>query len=235
MAGIRRRKDRKKGWIVDCRDIPGGRRITVDTREAAELLRAQMIQDVQQGLLVGQDADMTLDQYADRWLEQIASSVDPGTLASYRDILRLHIRPIFGKAMLREIRRGHIKALLAKKRGEGLSKNYVRLIRATLSVLLGDAVDDEILKVNVALGINRRGRRAPDSMSPVDRKKKVRAMTYEQLATFLEAVNAKCSRRGRVLFLLLADAGVRPGEGCGVRWSDFDPVSQTLRGACQQE
>ena len=229
MASIRRRKDRKGGWIVDCRDVPGGRRVTVATREQAELLRSQMVQEAQQAMPSVEDPDITTDAYTDRWLEQIGASVDPGTLASYRDTLRLHIRPTLGKAMLRSIHRGHIKALLAKKRGEGLSKNSVRLIRATLSVMLGDAVDDGILRVNPALGIARKGRKTPDSISQSDRKKKIRPMDYPQLATLVEKVNATCSRRGRVLFLLLADAGVRPGEACGVQWTDFDAVGQRLR------
>jgi len=229
MASIRRRRDRKSGWIVDCRDVPGGRRFTVDTREQAELLRSKMIQESQQAALPVQDRDITLDAYADRWLEQIASSLDPRTTASYGDTLRLHIRPIFGKEMLRTLHRGHIKALLAKKRATGLSKNSVRLIRATLSVLLSDAVDDVILTVNPALGLYQKGRKTPDSISQTDRKKKIKAMTYEQLATFLAVSSVRCSRRSRVLYLLLADAGLRPGEACAVQWSDFDTISRTLR------
>ena len=95
MASIRRRKDRKSGWVVDCRDVPGGRRLTVTTREQAEALRAEMVKQGQQAMPSTQDRDITLDAYADRWLEQITSSVEPRTLASYRENLRLHIRPIW--------------------------------------------------------------------------------------------------------------------------------------------
>jgi integrase len=229
MASIRRRRDRKSGWTVDCRDIPGGRRLTAATREEAELLRAKMIQESQQGAPVIQDRDITVDEYADRWLEQIASSVDERTVEGYRDTLRLHIRPILGRLMLRALLRGHCKVLLAKKRADGLSKNSVRIIRATLSVLLSDAVDDGILMVNPALGINRKGRKSPDSISQADRKKNIKAMTHEQLATFLTFSSARCSRRNHVLHLLLADAGLRPGEACAVKWSHFDGVAKTVR------
>jgi integrase len=229
MASIRRRKDRKSGWIVDCRDVPGGRRLTVATREEAELLRADMVKQSQQAGPVVQDRDITVNAYADRWLEQIASSVDERTVTGYRDTLRRHIRPFLGKLMLRALLRGHCKALLAKKRAEGLSKNSVRLIRATLSVMLSDAVDDAILMVNPVLGINRKGRRSPDSISHADRKKNIKGMTHEQLATFLVFSSALCSRRDQVLFLLLADTGLRPGEACAVQWPDFDAVTRTLR------
>ena len=59
MASIRRRKDRKSGWIVDCRDVPGGHRVTVATREEAELLRAKFIQEAQQAMPSAQDRDIT--------------------------------------------------------------------------------------------------------------------------------------------------------------------------------
>ncbi len=229
MASIRRRKDRQKNpWIVDCRDVPGGRRLAVATKEEAELLRAKMVSESQQAQPPVQDRDITLDAYADRWLEQVSSSLDPRSIDAYRANLRLYIRPIFGSTKLRSIHRGHIKALLAKKRNDGLSKNSVRMIRATLSVLLGDAVEDVILQVNPALGVGRRGRK-PDAVTPADRQKQIRVMTHEQLATFLATANAKCSRRNAVLFLLLADTGVRPGEGCALKWSDVDPVRRTLQ------
>lgn len=119
--------------------------------------------------------------------------------------------------------------MLAKKRTEGLSKNSVRIIRATLSVMLSDAVDDGILMVNPVLGINRKGRKSPDSISQADRKKSIKAMTHEQLATLLTFSSARCSRRNHVLHLLLADAGLRPGEACATMWSDYDAAAKTLR------
>src|SRR6266540_7568612 len=231
MASIRRRKNRRaKPWVVDAFDATGQRRrVAARTREEAETIRAKLVQEAQQAAPVIEDRDITLDAYADRWLDQIASSVDPRTAASYGATLRLHIRPVFGKMLLRALHRGHIKALLARKRAQGLSKNGVRLIRATLSVMLSDAIDDMIVVANAALGINRKGRKTPDSMSLADRKKNVKAMTYEQLATFLAVSAARCSCRNAVYFLLVADAGLRPGEACAIQWPDFDLAGQTLR------
>src|SRR5262245_7570439 len=163
MASIRRRKDRSS-WVVDCRGVPGGRRVVVKTREQAEFVRAEMIRQSQQAQPVTQDRDIKLAEFSTRWLDQITASVEPKTLASYRQNLRLHIVPAFGAAKVRAIHRGHIKALLAQKRAEGLSRNSVRLIRATLSVMLGDAVDEGILQINPASGIGRRGRKSPDTI-----------------------------------------------------------------------
>ena len=94
----------------------------------------------------------------------------PRTLRSYRELLEQHVLPALGASNLQEIRRRHVKDLLADKSRAGLSKNTIRLIRTALSVVLGDAVDDELLEVNVALGAGRRGRRRPDTMSAIERR-----------------------------------------------------------------
>src|SRR5437016_4048355 len=162
--GVRRRKDHKSGWTADGREFPGGRRLSFHTREEAVLAYAEMSHESRQARPPVEDRDITLNAYADRWLEQVASSLDPRSIDAYRANLRLYIRPAFGDVKLRVIHRGHVKALLATKRNDGLSKNSVRMIRATFSVLLGDAVEDGILHVNPALGVGRRGRK-PDAVT----------------------------------------------------------------------
>src|SRR5207244_4581343 len=116
-------------------------------------------------------------------LEQIG--VRPRTLTSYRKNLTRHILPVYGAWKVREIHRGHVKQLLAAKRLAGLGKNSVRLIRATFSVMLGDAVEDGVLVINPALQIERRGRRRhAHTVTAVERQERLRAMTVLQLETF---------------------------------------------------
>ena len=71
--------------------------------------------------------------------------------------------------------------------------------------------------------------RARTRISQADRKKNVKAMTHEQLATFLTFSSARCSQHNHVLHLLSADAGLRPSEACAVKWSDFDALGKTVR------
>lgn len=230
MASIRKRKDRP-GWLVDYFDATGRRRrLTVETREQAEQLRADKVKESRQAAPAVEDPNITLTAYAERWQTQIAASVAPRTAASYAQILRLHILPAFGRFRLRDLHRGHIKALLAQKRTDGLSKNSVRLIRAALSVLLGDAVEDGLLAANPVLLLERRSRRKrPDAITQAERRKHIRPLTYEQLATFLAAAEARCSRRDLTLFLTMADTGLRPGEALALQWEDFDAADRTLR------
>jgi integrase len=118
--------------------------------------------------------------------------------------------------------------LLSRKRGDGLSKNTVRLIRATLSVLLADAVEDGILTMNPTLGLARRGRKTPDSISQAERQRKIRPLSHEQLTSLLGYMHHHCPPSEYTLFLLLADTGMRPGEALALAWDDFDETGRTL-------
>jgi DNA-binding transcriptional ArsR family regulator len=83
-----------------------------------------------------------LKDYAAQWLQSI--DVAPKTRACYAESLKTYILPVLGPLIVRKIHRQHIRGLLAKatkRDGTPLSQNSRRLIRATLSVMLGDAVD----------------------------------------------------------------------------------------------
>jgi integrase len=156
----------KDVWLVDFFDATGKRRrVTAPTRAAAELLFAEKVAQSRQAAPPVQDPDISVARYAAGWLEEVRTTLEPRTHRSYAQLLRLHILPAFGGMKLRALHRGHIKALLNEKRRLGLSKNTVRLIRATLSVLLSDAVDAGIIFANPASGIARRGRKRADAVT----------------------------------------------------------------------
>jgi hypothetical protein len=73
--------------------------------------------------------------------------VAPKTPRSYRQLLELHVLPSLGRLKLRDLRRRHVKALLLDKRIKRYAKDSVRLMRAALSSVLSDAVDEDIITV----------------------------------------------------------------------------------------
>jgi integrase len=149
---------------------------------------------------------------------------------------------------LRELHRRHVKALVAAKRAArlprkttkdvaraddeapasgGYSKNTVRLIRAALSTVLSDAVDDGYLTTNPAFGAGRkRGKRA-EALTQAERLQKIRPLSWADLDALL--ADAASDRRHYALFATLVKTGLRPGEGFALRPMDIDFKNQTLR------
>jgi integrase len=129
---------------------------------------------------------------------------------------------------VRAFRRREVKKLLAEKR-HTLGRNSVRLIKAALSTVLSQAVEEEILAVNPGLGRFRESRHVG---SP--RQADVKPMSHEQLARFkqtvtdLQADNVMNARLA-MQFLVMAGTGLRPSEALALQPSDFDPCAKTLR------
>ncbi len=61
--------------------------------------------------------DLTVGQLLDRWLEDaVALSVRPRTLASYRYVVRVHLRPALGEVPLAALTAQDVQALLNARR-----------------------------------------------------------------------------------------------------------------------
>jgi integrase len=160
--------------------------------------------------------DVTVQWYATRWLESLTHQLRPKTVRSYHQLYHLHIAPTLGMIKLQRLNRARIKLLLAEKSSSGLSRNTVRLIRACLSVLCSEAVDDGLIKENPAIGLGRhsllRGSRLRPAISP---------FSETELARFLVATE-KFYPNYYPLFLTLVRTGCRPGEALALRWQDIN-------------
>ena len=135
--------------------------------------------------------------------------------------------PRWARLKLRLIHRAPIKAFLAEKRGQGHSKNSVRLMKAPLSALLSEAVDDGIIPVNPALQLGRRLGNRADKLTQSERVQRIRPMTWEQRQVFLD--EAAAERRHFALFATLIYASLRPGEGFALRPGDLDFRQHLIR------
>lgn len=159
----------------------------------------------------------TLSEYADGWLSRVAASIQPRTLQSYAGTLKCHVRPTLGAMALNQVTRAHVKDLLASKRGTGLSKDSVRLIRAAVSAVFADAIDRGIVAANPATRLGRA--KQPDTISSTERREKIKVLSLTQLDAFLRVA---AEDRLATLWLFLADTGARPGEAFALTWADVD-------------
>ena len=157
---------------------------------------------------------ITFKQYADAWMKTtVPATCKKSTENDYEAILKNHVRPVFDKLLLQDITRGKIKSLLLEKINEGKAPSTVIHIRNVISGVLNNAVDDEIIPSNPALGLKR--------VIPRNIKKEINPLTPEELQHLLDTV-AEHFLGEYPLFLLLARTGVRIGEALAVQWDDVD-------------
>jgi len=168
---------------------------------------------------------MSLAEYAERWLSVASSSLKHRSVISYEGTLKRHIVPILGRSKLRKLHRMQIKDFLILKLGSGLARRTVGLIHATLRAMLSAAVDDGVLVANPA---NKLGRNLRLGVPKATVQEEVKAFTRGQLQLFLETAR-RSTPRLYPLFLLLARAGLRLGEGLGLQWDDLDFKNKEIR------
>ncbi|WP_246178632.1 tyrosine-type recombinase/integrase [Actinomadura decatromicini] len=160
---------------------------------------------------------ITVGEYLDQWIESHAVEIRPRTLASYRTMIRLYIKPHIGGLRLQGVRPARITKLYRDlltgggEDGKALGISTVTRTHAILRKAFGDAVlVDELIPSN-----------------PVERAKRPKAALNEpgsvwttaQLSTFLAAV-----RRHRLFafYHLAAYTGARRGELLNLRWSSIN-------------
>jgi len=216
-------------WEADYRDHRGRHRPLFETEEEALAFAAEVAKTLHQDTPASPDMDTTLRAYAAQRLAAWRHQLAPRTLRSYTERLDNHVLPALGHMKVREIKRRHIKALLTEKQREGHAPNSIRLVRAALSTVLSDAMDDEIIAANPCLGLGRRRGVQPGKLTKADRQQKIRPMAREQRDALLAKASENHDRRHSVLFKVLAKGGLRPGETFALRPEDIDFRDKTLR------
>jgi integrase len=114
-----------------------------------------------------------------------------------------------------QLHRSHVKRLLAEKHEQGCRRATIRLIRATISAIYAAPIDDGVAIVNPAI-LPRRAK-ALGRSPRID----IRPLSELELAAFLNAAEKEYPARCP-FSLLLARAGLRPGEARALKWTDVD-------------
>jgi len=148
------------------------------------------------------------------------------TTESYQQVLDRHLLPYFGDMPLNEITRKDIKKFIGEKQRQRVSKGKrgtkkkkrlsagtIRILKAYLSSILTEAVDDELIAFNPAA---RTGK-----LIKKGKAKEIFPFTWDEKAKFEKAMQKQYPRY-YPLFLTALRTGMRLGELIALRPGDLD-------------
>lgn len=212
--GIYRRGGR---YVVRVKDARGrSLKRSAPTLKAAQILKSALVADITRGEYKPQ-AGILFGAYADTWLAtyrgRTSKGIRPATIAGYKAMIDTHARPYFGRMKLAEIEPADVRAYAQHLVSKGLKRNTIRLALSPVKLILATAVEDGLVRSNVATGV-----RFVAEKHEHDKPAAERALTTEQAQRLLRHV----PERRRLLVEFLLQSGLRIGEAVGLRWSDAD-------------
>lgn len=152
-----------------------------------------------------------MGEFLDRWLtDSVRDTVRQRTFERYESIVRVHIKPAFGRVKLKALTPNHVRSLYRKKLDSGLAPRTVNYIHTTLHKALKDAVSDGLVPRNAAA-----------VKAPRPEKPEIHPLSPEQARKLIETANENRDRF-ETLYVLALRCGLREGELRGLKWDDVD-------------
>lgn len=190
-------------------------------RKDAKLAIARLKLEFEAGDFGNAAKRMTFKEVFDVWLPTYETTVKESTFQVQSDVIRLHILPTFGDLFVDKL-----TTAFCQEQVNNWHRYYAKcanLIGLTQRIL-------EYARINLKI-INN------NPMKDVIRPKKQRKLKEdvyeapyydaEQLNHFMSCVE-QMDFQTHVVFRIIAYTGMRQGEVCGLRWTDFDEVNQTI-------
>ena len=184
--------------------------------------------ELYQGADLTEDSRMTLGEWLDRWLETyVAGTVRKSTQNGYRNYCSNYIKPALGSKKITSVTTADIQKMYTKLKKDGrvhahpqmgyaLSGTTVRGVHTTLHSAMKAAVREHLIPINPTEGV----------IVPKKERLPKRILTDEEMGIFMAEI--KKDTLWHDFFYVEMTTGLRRGEICGLKWSDFDEASSTL-------
>jgi integrase len=215
---ITKRKDGRYMARYTVQTPDGPKRKTIYGKKYKEIEKklAEARGDAARGI-VYDDENMTVGEWLIMWVQNsVKGNVGPGTYHQYGVHVRHHIIPALGRMKLSRLTAAHIQSVYAQKLRNGLAPATVRLTHAVLHRALNQAVRFNLIPWNPA------GRVDPPKVS----QEEITPLNSEQARVLLDTGKGD---RLEALYVISLTVGLRIGEALGLKWSDIDLDTGTLR------
>ncbi len=209
-------RESDKKWVGSVTLDNGKRKVFYGkTKKEARDKMNKALYEQKQGMLIATPRQ-TVEQFLTEWLEGHKTSIRSRTHERYATYVRLHIVPVIGHIQLQKLTAQHIKALYAKKLGEGLSPTTVNCLHGVLHKALEDAVKWELVVKNVCHIVD----------PPRRAHYEITTLTMEQAKKLLETAKG---HNMEALFILALTTGMRRGEILALKWQDVSFIEKTIQ------
>ncbi len=159
---------------------------------------------------LGDSQRLTVAVFLERWLEDAARpAVQATTHRRYSEVVRLHVAPHIGGAVLSRLTPAHVQGMLTAMEKGGASARVRQMTFNILHRALGQALRWGMVPRNVCDAVVRPRVPRP-TMRTLDAAQ-VRLLLAEAKGDRLEA-----------LYVLAVSTGMRQGELLGLQWEDID-------------
>ena len=161
----------------------------------------------------------TLEAFAEVSFKLHRNTRKPSTLVRMMSNYKKHILPRFGSKKLDQIKPSMLSLWQSEMlEKQGLSPKRIRDIRSVLSVILEDAVNDELIGSNPARKMAK---------LPMQQAAAIEPFSFEEIKAILEAAEGHFANMFAVGFF----TGMRIGEILALRWEDvnFDTATISIK------
>jgi len=183
---------------------------TLSSKSKEELLRKMNTEHhrIDRNIII-KNSNYTVAEWVKFWLKNYkVNAIKPKTYDSYEYALK-HIEKSIGDMHLNKIRPDNIQHFYNQMKKNGLSQNTIRIVHATLSQALDQAIKSEFIYTNPCASTIR----------PKSTKRKAEAMTVQHQENFVACCGESTYHQ---FFIFLLNTGVRLGEGQSLAWSDIN-------------